>query len=140
MGEQFSGPDETQFNQMQVVAEAAGPAAEARRLEMQRWSDATGAYAEEAAIVNQSEEERLVNAGNSPEDVASQLAAKNKQLASNGVFVSARRHGTHSTDIGQHRGQSTMVGPRPDGKIVTGGIDGQGIVTVDRSPAHMRNN
>jgi hypothetical protein len=139
MGEQLPQVDESKFNAMQAEAAAAGPEAEARRREMQRWSDATGAYAEEAAIVNKSEEERLVERGDSPEDVRAGLTKRNAELASSGVFVTSRRHGGHSTNVAKNPGESTMVGVKAGGKVVTGGINGEGIVTEARSPATIRN-
>ncbi len=116
--EQAPEVDETKFNQMEAVAVAAGPQAEARRQEMDAWSKATGAYAETAA---------------------DRAADRNQSIALSGILVDGYRHGKQTVDIAnkpERPNAPTMVGLRGN-SVVTGGINGEGIVNTYRSPAQI---
>jgi len=77
--------DETAYQNMEVVAAASGPEAEARRREMEEWSEAAGKYAEGAARITNDEAARVVKRGGREEDVKRVTRYASASLANSGL-------------------------------------------------------
>lgn len=127
-------PDESAYNAMEIEAAAAGPMAEARRAEMQRWSDATGAHAEEAADQMSSLEKHLAKGKYSQEVVEKSINNAAQRIVANGVAPAPGRHEGALTPL---EDATTMhYQPTEQGIVSTPSIRDAG--TFDRSPAHIK--
>jgi hypothetical protein len=124
-GVESEGPDESKFDNMEVVAAAGGPEAEARRNEMGKWAQSTGAYAEKAAEMNKSEEERAARNGLTEEETRVRLTGENQDIA-------------RGLNIGEGKGTSQPVyaSPVEEGMRVRT-ADGRSD-KVYRSPAELK--
>lgn len=128
------GPDETNFKNMEVVAQAAGPEAEARRQEMARWSEAQGAHAEEAAATQSAEEAYNAQLGLTHEKGSEALASVNQSIAANGVTVRANRHGKET----RFQGNNDLNLRASETGITTSlAVDPGAGGRLDRSPASI---
>ncbi len=131
---EMADPKEAQFNAMNHIAEASGPEAEARRQEMQRWSDATGAYAEAAAREHTKSVEYQKLRGATQEQVNAEIVAAAHRMAKHGANPSVYRYGEEHpdeepTNITAHQ-NGMLSRPRPS-------VVDEQLGRFDRSPAHI---
>lgn len=85
--EDRSNVDERKYENMEVVAAAGGVEAEARRLEMARWSERQGALAEQAAEMQASIEERGLRSGKTAERIADEVVRNTVMNAEQGTYM-----------------------------------------------------
>ncbi|HSX14690.1 MAG TPA: hypothetical protein VLE72_02150 [Candidatus Saccharimonadales bacterium] len=78
-------PDESKFKAMEEVAKASGPEAEARRREMAEWSNAAGTYAERASQLAENVGQRMVERGESAEQIKKEMGEASGDIAKFGV-------------------------------------------------------
>ncbi len=84
-----NGPNEANYDSMEVVAAASGPKAEARRQEMQAWSEHTGAMAERMAATQSFIEKEQLESGATPETLQARVVDLNYDFPRVGVMVGA---------------------------------------------------
>lgn len=128
---EMADPKEAEFNKMQIRAAAEGPAAEARRQEMQRWSEATGAYAEEAARGHNNTEKYIVERGGTQEAVNKEITDAAYRVAG-GVDPRANRH-----DNAHGEEEPVRVTAYDNGMETRPRYTGHDQSRFDRSPAHI---
>ncbi|HLC91485.1 MAG TPA: hypothetical protein VJC09_00355 [Candidatus Saccharimonadales bacterium] len=93
------GPNETKFNQMELVASSDGPTSNGRRTEMNRWADAQGALAEGATRLHAETEVYYRDSKDTfAEEPQDAIVRTNEEIAKDGVeldgdgeFVNASR-------------------------------------------------
>lgn len=129
MNEQINQPDESKFKAMEVVAQASGPEAEARRQEMANWAEHVGRHAERAASRINDAARDAVAGGDTAEAVANRISTMAHEQAEQGVM-------THKVEElgGMRRTTNPIVKPTAEGVQVRS----SDVKDFYRSPAHIK--